>query len=123
MRRMRAAWAQWIVERLLDEAILAPVSQWKMRHIAARYDERILKIPEAMRKEHMRAIEACVICFSKNRTPIRVGDGEWWFPFPYGWKSLGTGAIVGTIFDPSQAAPGEMIENPFLPEGHMSWFR
>lgn len=116
--------AQHIVEQLLDEAVLLPVSRWAFKHLAEQYGKRLLKItPDHVRREHAKDIEACIAAFRQNPRPITVGDGAWWMPFPYGWRLLGENDQAKTLIGPSETISAERIENPYLPEVHKSYWR
>jgi hypothetical protein len=112
-----------IVEQLLDEAILAPFIQWDLEHIMKQYKKRIRMIPENIRLDHMRDIEANFRAFNANTQPIVVGDRMWWMPFPFGWRLCGDNSIAKTMLAPSQTIVAERVENPFLPPAHESWWR
>lgn len=87
------------------------------------YAKRIEEIPEDVRKDHMRDIEAQFRAFRANRAPITVSDKAWWMPFPFGWRLLGENDQAKTIITPAQTIVADKVENPFLPEVHQSWWR
>jgi len=115
--------ARLVIAQLLEEAILSHPSQWDLPHLAKQYRIRLKRIPEDMRAAHAAAIEANFGAFHKNRTLITVGDGQWWMPFPFGWRLCGDGVLVKTILEPSETIATEMVKNPLLPEVHKSWWR
>jgi hypothetical protein len=121
--------ARRLVEQLLDEALMAPVKEWRFAsayHLVDQYKRRLEKIfPIALREQHALAIEANIRAFRENTAPVVVGDENWWMPFPFRWKLIGHNSLVNTIYSPFETVmrDSEQVDNPFLTEVQKTHWR
>lgn len=106
---------------------MSPVEQWNLTlslHIIRQFKARLAKIhPASMRDMHAKAIAENIAAFRRSKTPVVVGDGKWWMPFPFRWRLLGENSAVNTIIGPTETIGTEQVENPFLPEVHKTHWR